>query len=588
MKASYNRYIKKITLMAAPALVLFFFLPALLSAQNFEEGMRLYEQGNFEEAAFVFQELPSDKARLFAGKAYFGMGHYLTAKALLEELLEETGAPLSTEVRYTLALTQFQLKQYGDALSQLHRISQQDVQSQLVMDAEQFYEGILDFMTLNQRREALTEATVPVVKYDVVASAFGRVDLPVARMLYEQLVHARVDSTHPEMRKLAATLKDSSEYAVEQAYNPTLEAPDGITYNIGAALPSYDTDAPEFEVVRGLYFGYVLAAEQFNQQQTDQKAFIRYQNTASSADSARYAMTNFAYRYRADAVLGPLFSEPAHAMAPMAEEYHIPLIAPLANSDTLNVDNPYFYQANATFASYGKGMAEYAVKTLGLDTLAVLAEAQSRGETSAYAFRNRAEKLGAKVAYFFSEDLEEKGYELTEYTKYFTTDTAVVDSMKYQQVDGIYAPFTGQAASNLANLLLADLEALDNHATVLGSQAWGTADLPEHLLSGRTIYFSESNRITGDQDRVTGFNEAFKKRFSVEPNRYAMIGYDVASFVLETLKEVGNPALLKNALKQQPPYRGLISTISFDGTHINQHVEVFRLTQEGTVPAAGN
>jgi ABC-type branched-subunit amino acid transport system substrate-binding protein len=83
---------------------------------------------------------------------------------------------------------------------------------------------------------------------------------------------------------------------------------------------------------------------------------------------------------------------------------------------------------------------------------------------------------------------------------------------------------------------------------------------------------------------VKQFTEEFKKRFDTEPNRFAMIGYDTATFVLNTLARIGNPDLLKNALKEQPLYEGLIGNIFFNGTHINQEVKIFNSNEHGIQP----
>ncbi|MEO9886511.1 MAG: hypothetical protein ABJG33_12835, partial [Balneola sp.] len=69
-------------------------------------------------------------------------------------------------------------------------------------------------------------------------------------------------------------------------------------------------------------------------------------------------------------------------------------------------------------------MAQYAVNSLGLDTVAVLAEMDALGEASALAFRHEAERLGAFVQHFFLKDLESDGYDISEYTAYLSkTDT---------------------------------------------------------------------------------------------------------------------------------------------------------------------
>ncbi len=567
-------------------LLLSFFLTSVgnVHAQSFEEGLKLYQQGKYGEAASVFNQLETDKARLFSGKSYFGMGKYITAKTYLKQVAEEASSDLYLEAQYNLALTDFQLGHYGQALNRLYPLNNQKRKTQLVNDGIQLYEDILHFLTINQRKNAFQQADEAQIKYDLVAAAFGNVEYSVAQTLYKQLERARIDTSSEAMQELSKMISDSMAYATERMYGFQSRTPSGITYNIGAALPSYESNAPEFKVSRGLYFGFVLAAEQFNQQHNDQKAFIRYQNTDADIDSAVHGMTNFAWNYNTDVVLGPLFSEPARRMTNLAEQYQIPMVAPLANSDSLNFDNPYVYQANPTFTTHGKRMAEYAVNELNMDTLAVLTEKNSLGEHSAYAFRNRAEKLGARVSYFFVEDLESQGFDLTEYTKHFTTDSARIDSMKYHYLDGIYAPFTGSAASTLAELLLVDLEAMGSELTVLGSQEWGNVNIPEEQLENREIYFSESFYMDKKRPEVKQFTEEFKKRFDAEPNRFAMIGYDTATFVLNTLARIGNPALLKNALKEQPLYEGLIGNISFDGTHINQEVKIFNINENGIQP----
>lgn len=565
--------------------LVFVFLPEQGYTQSFQDGVESYQKGQYEEALQIFLALDSDESLLFTGKTYFGLGKYLTAKPYLESISKEDSRDLYLEAQYTLALTDFQLGQFGDALNRFYTLKQQKRKTQIVTDATQIYEEILGFLTINQRKSAFQQAKYPEIKYDLVASAFGDVSYPVAQTLYKQLVKAKIDTSGSAMQELSKTIADSMSYAIKKNYTTPKKAPQGLTYNIGAALPNYPNDAPEFKVSQGLYFGYILAAEQFNQQHADKKAFIRHENTGTDMDSSEHALTELAWSSNVDAVLGPLFSEPAQRMAKLAEMYQIPMIAPLANSDTLNIDNPYVYQSNPTFTSHGRKMAGYAVNVLKMDTLAVLAEKNSLGEASAFAFRERAEKMGAKVEHFFVEDLEAKGYDLSDYTKYFTADSAKIDSLgQFHHIDGIYAPFTGQAASTLAELLLVDLEAMNSNITVLGSQEWGNFELPEIPLETIEVYFSESYYVNQKSERVEQFKKQFEARFDMSPNRFAMIGYDTASYLLRTLDNITNSQLLKNTLKSQPPYEGLISNIDFKGTHINQEVKIFKITSDSIRP----
>lgn len=565
--------------------ILVIYLPISTHAQSIDEGIEYYQQGDYKEAIQIFNDIDTPQGRLFSGKSYYSLGQYLTAKTFLNQVSKDAGDEIYLEAEYTTALVDFQLGLYGDALNRLYDLKNQSVKTQLVTNGRQLYNEILGYLTLNQRRNAFQQANDPEIKYDLIEAAIGSVPLEDARTLYAQLVQSKIDTASSTMRELSEILADSVDYATERRYGNQVSAPEGIVYDLGAALPSHSDSGSEFEVARGLHFGYVMAAEEFNQQRANKKAFIRHQNTAANMDSAGHAMTNLAWNYHADVVLGPLFSEPARKMAGLAEQYQIPLIAPLANSDTLNVDNPFVYQANPTFTSHGRTMAEYAVQNMQMDTLAVFTEKNSLGEASAFAFRDRAEKLGAKVVHFFVEDLESKGYDLSDYTKFFTTDSAKIDSLNnYHHLDGIYTPFTGQAASTLAELLLVDMEAMGSNIPILGSQEWGNFDIPEIQLQNQPIYFSESYYIDEKSERVEQFKKTFKKRFDTEPNRFAMIGYDVASYVLETLNRIENPAYLKNALKTQPMYKGIISNIDFKGSHINQEVKIFEISENGIRP----
>lgn len=569
-------------------LLCFFLTSADVKAQNFEEGLSLYEEGQYAKAAAIFNRLDSPQARLFSGKSYFSMGQYVKAKEYLDRVPDSGSKDIYLEALYTSSLSDFQLQQFDKALTKLLRFNDETVKTRLVTDALQLYDDILNYLTLNQRKETYQSVSSGKIKYDLIKTALGKVNYSTARLLIKEYKETGLsDTLSSDIQELEAMVSDSLNYAMQIAFGRQLEAPEGITYNIGAALPEYRTGDREFEISQGLYFGYLLAAEEFNQQHNNKKAFIRYKNTGADIDSSEYVMTDFAWNYNVDAVLGPLFSEPAGEMSRLAEMYQIPMLAPLANSDTLNVDNPYLFQANPTFGSHGKKMARFAVNRLNMDTLAVLAERNSLGEASAFAFREEAEKNGAKVVHFFVEDLESEGYEIADYTKYLTADSLKIDSLgNYHNVDGVYAPFTGQAAPTLIDLLLIDLEATDSPITVLGSQEWGATAIPEDRLGDRRIYFSESYYINSKSDQVEQFRENFSDRFGIEANRFAMIGYDAASYLLQTLDRVKNPALLKNALSRQPLYEGLISNIRFDGTHVNQEVKIFSLSAEDGIQPA--
>lgn len=564
-----------------PLLLLCLAFAPELRGQDFERALDLYQQQQYEEAAEIFRDIPTARARLFAGKSWFALGAYVKAREMLSRV-DTVAGDFRREAQYTAGLAELQMGDFADALEKFRSLRGERQATGLSSVAAQTYEELLGYLTVAQRRRAFRATETAGIRYDLVRSAMGRVSYPEALQLVEIYRHSLPNvGTGGVLEELRQITADSATYANRTSGISPLRAPEGLVYDIVAALPLFNPGQSAFPVSQGLYYGYLMAVEDFNSQNPRVKAVLRHRNTAGGADSAAVAMTDFAWNLNAAAVLGPLFSDAAAGMAPLAEKYGITMLAPLANSDSLNFNYPYLYQANPTFATHGRTMARFARRQLQLDTLAVLVERGTSGESSAFAFRDEFERLGGKVSYFFSADLQSEGYEISDYTRYFTADSALIDSLNFRPVDAVYAPFTGQASRTLMELLLIDLNAMNPTIPVLGSPEWGTGEVPVERLNDRRIYFTESWRAGRDNEATARFSREYSERFGLEPNRYAMIGYDTAGFLLEALGAVQNPALLKNALKHRPAYRGTAGTIRFEGTNVNQHLFIMRLDSEG-------
>jgi ABC-type branched-subunit amino acid transport system substrate-binding protein len=254
------------------------------------------------------------------------------------------------------------------------------------------------------------------------------------------------------------------------------------------------------------------------------------------------------------------------------------MIAPLANSDEINLDYNYTFQMNPTFEVHGKRMAQHAVRQLGLDTLAVITPNDALGTASARSFRREAEKLGAYVSYYIEEDFSSFGYDLTDFTKVFTTDSVLVDSLNYIPTEAIYAPFTGQAANTLSSLLMTDLEVLNSDMIILGSEEWQSANLSAYQNRNFEIYYSQSFGEAADTTATRLFEEDFQTRFALEADLFAKLGYDIGNYLFESLSLAGNPSQLTHALRSKDPYNGLAIQIDMEGQRINQHIYIRPLT----------
>lgn len=556
-------------------LVFLFTLP--LHGQTFEDGLNLYEQQQYDEALEIFTSLGDGQSLLFAGKSHFDLQNYLKANTFLKQADEQAEqVAYRQEARFTLGLSYFRMKNYTKSIDLLHELMISDERGRAKIDAQRFYRQMLQFFTLDQRFEIIQSTDYQSVARDVVSSSYNIVD----HLDYMSLVSVLLERTTDEnqQEELASELDRQARPGNNSNQAQSLSAPDGMVYNIGVILPAEEEPETTMLVPRNLYYGITLAAEDFNSRFTDKKIALNYRNSYQNPDSTAKSFNNAVWKDFSDAVIGPLFSETASRMAGLSEQYMIPMIAPLANSDEINMDYNYTFQMNPTFEVHGKRMAQHAVQELKLDTLAVITPEDALGTASARSFRREAERLGAFVSYYIEEDFSSMGYDLTDFTKVFTTDSVEVDSLNYIPTEGIYAPFTGQAANTLINLLMTDLEVLGSEMVILGSEEWQNANLSSWQERNFEIYYSQAFGESADSTELQLFEEDFQTRFAIAPDRFSKLGYDIGTYLFESLSQAGNPALLTNFFRTNEPYDGLAIKINMDGRRINQHVYIRPLT----------
>lgn len=548
-------------------------------AQSVESGKNLYQNEDYERALRIFTQIDSPEANLFSGKSYFSLGEFSKSKAYLNKVIDsdESTNIFRQEAKYTKALVLFQIDDFAASLELLYELKSNSRSNPYYTRAITFYDQILSYLSIDQIKTVFRQSSNVEILADVISGALGRVDFSKAKTMVNSLKSSLIDSSAVDLFQIEAALRDSLTYASRYPFQKYSFAPTGMSYQIGVALPSFDINSDNYEIPQHLYFGIQTAVEEFNANHPDKKVFINFSRTNVDSIQPEDILNHLVWNKDVDVVIGPLFSDVAKSFSDLAEVYEVPVITPLANSDSLSIANNYMFQTNPTFAVQGKKMAQYAVNSLGLDTVAVLAEMDALGEASALAFRHEAERLGAFVQHFFLKDLESDGYDISEYTAYLSKTDTLVPS---PGLKAIYAPFTGAAAPTLIRNLLTDLEASRSDYILLGSEEWADTDLENIRLPETSIHYTQSFEIRYGETDVEEFASNFRLRFQTEPNQFAFIGYDVTKFILSALNRVGNPDLLKQGLHELKNYRGLSGYFVFDSEHINQKVLIKSLYKQ--------
>jgi ABC-type branched-subunit amino acid transport system substrate-binding protein len=548
--------------------------PLTLQAQDFNKGLQYYQQKKYKKAVSIFDTLDTPEAHLFSGKSYYALGRYKKAQASLNNIPPAAPSYLQNEAAYTHALISFQRKEFGESLNKLYKVTNKDLNDNLTSDAEKLYKQILNYLTAKQRKRTIKKEVPAEVKYDLLRAGLGKMNYREAQGLYQTFTQ-NVDNKKWEnqAKKFKSFLRNTDTYKKKYG-SPAkkLQPPDGTIYTIGVALPKIQPNDQSFDVVKGIYLGAALAVDKFNNQNRRVRAYIHFIDAGTSPDSVKTIMEKFSRQTYGDVIIGPLFSDQAKAMIAPAEKYSIPVIAPLANADIKN-QHSLLFQANPTYKIQGKVMANYAINNLGINKITIIADENSNGAYAAKAFRNETQELNVDIAHYFVENLQSR-YEFSKYTRYFTSS--------FEPVNAVYAPLDGSNALTLIDLMLRKLQSVNHHVIVLGSQEWQNYDFQSGQKGNVAIYFSTGTYIN-DHSHLKQFQNRYQEKFNSDSNEYSLIGYDVARFILKTLKEVGNPDLLQSAIPQQPLYHGLVRNIHFDGGNVNKAVRILEVTSDGTI-----
>ena len=414
--------------------------------------------------------------------------------------------------------------------------------------------------------------------FEQVRSAYAMHDQTTAALLMEAKALYRggrfaeaaararlLASDFPESRYLddAGALRDMAEEGL--ARNVALPR------NLGVLLPLEGDHAP---LTQALFTGVRMAVDEHNAQHPDQPVRMIFRSTG--ADSARAAEAVEALAaLGAHAVLGPLYSGEAAAAAEVAERFRLPLMAPLATDEAVSSGKRYVFQANPTIVMRGRLMARFAARSLRLNEFGVIGE-QDR------------DRISERMAQGFLEEAMQGGQTMA-YDTLLASQTdwgRLSATLSRTEILGARAAYLPIASGESVARMVAAITSLDrmrlaDEIRILGNGTWRSFPDPARASRYAVTYADDFHVEAGDP-AVQAFTERYRELAGAEPEgRLAIIGYDVARFLLPLLAE-DSPRPLADRIRAAPLREGLGARIHFDGGNVNAAMFWFRY-QDGEV-----
>jgi branched-chain amino acid transport system substrate-binding protein len=288
------------------------------------------------------------------------------------------------------------------------------------------------------------------------------------------------------------------------------------------------------------------------------------------ASEAALAVTKLIVSDHVRAILGEVASSRSLAMAPLAQQYQVPMISPSSINSKLTQQGSYIFRVCFVDTFQAHVMSEFASKKLGAKKAALL-----KDSTSDYSVDS------AKI---FARDFVKAGGEIVVDQSYSSGDMefkSQLTAIRAKAPDVIVVP--GYYTD--IGLIARQLKELGMNIPLLGGDGWDSPKLKE--IGGAALdgsYFVSHFSQQDPSPLVQDFIKSYRAAYGQAPDGLAALGFDAARVLADSLTRELEPngSALKDsisALKNFPGVTGKI-TIGADHNAVKSAV-VFKLSGGG-------
>ena len=234
----------------------------------------------------------------------------------------------------------------------------------------------------------------------------------------------------------------------------------------------------------------------------------------------------------ADVIIGPVFPNEQREISDFAREKKIPVVSPLAASNEITKNNPFFFQINPPRETVSQKTVEYVVSTYPEANLVVLQTGSSSAATD-----KEAELLRAEISRR-TEEGSRSGVRVVDYRK--SGFSSLREAMVKGRMNIIIIPTDNEAEVSVAVSNIKNL-AREFEVTVIGTNRFPQFDSidPENFHAGNleflTPYWPDMHQAV-----TRSFVQKFRTFYKGDPNQFSMQGYDAVFYFAKAYKDFGS------------------------------------------------
>ncbi len=563
----------------------------------------LYAKRQYDQAAktannFFYQYPKSrhrDRALHLMGEIRLTQRDYRQALSYYKDIIQ--GYPASSfiiEARYKLGLCYFELKEYDLAVANLQDRSRTTDPAELRRIAEMlsfayvvkknYPLAVKENLSLvetaqNEQQKAgyrdrvrelvdknLTEAELRALAAGTAYPA-DIARLRLAGLLLEQRSYR--DAVAVAKGFLEQFPSHPEKMRAEMLLNEATSRLAGPRYSIAALLPQ---SGPLAFFGDRVLKGVQLAVHTYNLQEPDNRVELIVKDTEGSPEKAVAALNELAPK-GVVAVIGPLLTKEAEALAPALDKLRIPAITPAASGEGLGKLSPWLFRNALTNSSQAAAAVQYAVGQ-NLKKFVIFYPEDAYGKDLARLFAKALERKAeilAAVAY--PPDVKDFGpyakkvieIDLRSRKIVIPEDEAERKKLFLDYAPGFDALYLPGHAERIG-LIVPQLVFYNiKNIALIGSNDWHSPDLIERAdrhVEGAVFtdgFFPESV-----DPAIKPVIDAYRSAYQENPDLLSAQAYDAAMMVLALLKErKDTPTAIRDGLLSMKAYPGISGVTAF-------------------------
>jgi branched-chain amino acid transport system substrate-binding protein len=289
----------------------------------------------------------------------------------------------------------------------------------------------------------------------------------------------------------------------------------------------------------------------------------------SQAQEAVTAATKLITSDKVIALLGESTSTKALAMAPIAQQYKIPMISPWATNVKVTQMGDYIFRACFLDSFQGPAMAKFVVENLKIKKVAI--------------FRDLTSDASLGLTEHFTKEFLARGGAIVDSETYSSGDVdfrSQLLSAKAKNPEGLY--LTGYY--NEVGLIARQAREAGIRVPLLGGDPW---DSPQLIpLGGGALensYFSNHYSHEKPSKHGKEFVKDYQKAYGELPSAPAALGYDAAQILADAMKRAKSltSTSIRDAIATTKDFPGVTGTITIDKDRNAVKPAVIETVKEG-------